>query len=131
MGLALLIKKCIDKTSQIYRRRVVAVYTHLDVSTLRILRSVDIVNTNVKTCKNVNLFNNVTIIGNVPLFIRDYTFIGANTLFYALSSGDIKIAAHINIALTQDVVNSYISLNTIMSWVPTNIIKFREDDNHE
>ena len=92
MGIALLVKKCIDKTCQIYRKRVVAEYTHSDVSTLRILGSVDIVNPNVKFGKNVILFNNITIFGDGPVEIGDYTCIGANTLIYASASGGVKIA---------------------------------------
>ena len=106
MGIALLVKKCIDKTSQIYRKRVVAEYTHSDVSTLRILGSVDIVNPNVKFGKNVILFNNITIFGDGPVEIGDYTCIGANTLIYGSASGGVKIGAHTQIAALSYIIDT-------------------------
>lgn len=111
MGIALLIRKIKDKTSQIYRKKVVKEYTHSDVSTLRILGSLDLVNPNVKFGKHVILFNNITIFGDGPVEIGDYTCIGANTLIYASATGGVKIGANTSIAAQSYIIDQDHGIN--------------------
>ena len=106
MGICTIIRKVCTKCLTIFRKQCFKELTGNDVSTLKILGRIDVVNRNVRIGEKVTLFNGVVLFGDGHIDIGNRTCIGNDTLIYASRRGGVTIGSNVQIAAQSYIIDT-------------------------
>lgn len=105
MGICIIVRKAFIKCLTIFRKQYFKEQTGNDVSTLKILGQIDVVNRNIRIGEKVTFFNGVVLFGDGKIDIGSRTSIGNNTLIYASHRGGVTIGSNVHIAAQSYIID--------------------------